>query len=264
MKILALIICVGFILLIFYGCNQEQEKNTESNIPLDIPGSWLIKEARVDISSQNILLSFSEEGTWVMKRGGDTVDFGIYEKNADLYIFTSERNGEKFTVNASAISNDIMDMKIKSDKGMKIEISALKPAGGLVPNAEAVPSRSEIQNLSEQNKCEQTEKMMKAISVALEAYATDWSSYPSCSFDSMKAILTPFYIKDLPLIDAWGNRWIYELFYDKNQPSWQRFRLISLGSDRMLSYTPTEETSTGDDIVIVDSAFIKRCSQERR
>lgn len=259
-----IILCFGIILSVFYGCNEEREKSTETAVQQEISGSWKIKEAKMDISSQNILLNISKEGTWVMKRGGDSVDFGTFEKKAGAYIFTSERNSEKFTVNVSSLGNDILDMKIKSDKGLNLEISGLKAEAGTVKKAETVPSRAEIQGLSTENKCEQTEKTMKQISTALEAYAVDWGFYPSGSFERMKEFLSPFYIKDLPVTDAWGNEWVFEIYYDKKDPSWPHTKILSIGKDGLLNYSSSDElSSSGDDVVMIDGYFIKKCSKGR-
>lgn len=263
MKKLFLFLYLGVFIFIISGCGGEQEEKAQSEIPKDISGTWTIKQATLDVSAQNIQLIILNDGSWQVKQGGDITEFGSYSKKGEVYHFVSEKSGEVFTVNAAAVGQDIVEMKVKSNMGTNIEINILKTTSPEARGNESAVFKSLIKDSSSAERCKQTERAMKSISTALEAYAVDWGAYPSGSFESLKSILSPAYIKEFPLEDGWGNRWIYEWFYDKSVSDWPHIKIISPGSDGRLSYSSENDTSAGDDIVIIDGRFIKRCSKEQ-
>ena len=260
MKKLITILFSGIIMLVFCGCNLDQEKRSEEKVQKDITGAWLIKEAKVDVASQNYFLIISKDGSWIMRQGGSAINFGTYTKKGDQYIFISEKDGEKFTVTAASVATDVVQLKVISNNGSKMELGGLKTGAGSSKNVE-------VANLAASNKCEQTEKDIKKISQALESYAVDYGEYPSDSFENLKAYLEPFYIPELPPVDGWGNIWFYYTFYVKNEPQ-QQYRLISFGSDGKPNPSVTDKTSSKTksahnyDIIILNSEFISRCRQE--
>jgi hypothetical protein len=254
-------LCLWIILLVFCGCNLYKGKNEKGEVQKEITGSWQIKEAKIDVSQQNYQLHISRDGSWIVKKGEEVINFGTYTKQGDKYIFNSDQNdGERFTATATTIITDVIQLKVILSDGSKMELGGSKTGIGSMKNIV-------LGDLIETKKCEQTEKDIKKISQALESYAVDYGEYPSDSFENLKAYLVPYYILELPPVDGWGNIWFYDAFYIKNEPQ-QQYRLISFGSDGKPSPAITDKTSSkaksahNYDIIILNGTFISRCGQE--
>jgi hypothetical protein len=254
-------LCFWIFLLVLCGCDLNKDKSEEGEIQKEIIGTWQIKEAKIDVSQQNYNLYVSNDGSWIMKKGEEVINFGTYTKRGNMYIFKSDQNyGERFTVTATAIKADIIQLKVISSDGSKMELGGSKTGNGTMQNIV-------LGDLIETKKCEQTEKDIKKISQALDSYAVDYGEYPSDSFENLKAYLEPFYIRELPPVDGWGNIWLYYTFYAKTEPR-QQYRLISFGSDGKPNPSITDKTSSKTksaynyDIVILNGEFISRCRQE--
>jgi len=254
-------LCLCTILPTFYSCDLHKDKSEEGKVQKEIMGAWRIKEAKIDVSQQNYQLHISRDGSWIVKKGEEIINFGKYVKQGDKYIFKSDQNdGERFTVTATTIIPDAIQLRVISNDGSMMELDGSKTGNGTMQNIV-------LGDLIETKKCEKTEKDIKKISQALESYAVDYGEYPSDSFENLKAYLEPFYILELPPVDGWGNIWLYYTFYTKTEPQ-QQYRLISFGSDGKPNPAITDKTFSNAksahnyDIIILNSEFISRCRQE--
>lgn len=106
---------------------------------------------------------------------------------------------------------------------------------------------------------------MRSLATAVEAYATDANRYPDVrSVDDLKPIITPTYIKILPVRDGWGNEFRYEAWrLETDQGAGlQHFAVGSPGRDRKFElpslrrYTRRETHNFDCDIVYTDGEFI--------
>lgn len=70
---------------------------------------------------------------------------------------------------------------------------------------------------------------MRTIATALEARATDESSYPDVSFDALEPLLVPVYLRALPKVDSWGTPFLYV-------GGGEHYRIVSAGADRRFEW----------------------------
>lgn len=96
------------------------------------------------------------------------------------------------------------------------------------------------------------------INLALESYITDFGYAPKVdSIIALKGKLEKFYIKTLPLKDAWGNPIIYKV--DKNNP--RNFYIASPGTDgkfkgfNQKGTWPFKDLNKGHDIIFKTDQF---------
>jgi hypothetical protein len=125
----------------------------------------------------------------------------------------------------------------------------------------------------EKIKYKETMGDMKSIGVALESYILDFGFAPKVdTFAELEKILVPYYIKTLPLVDAWGQPFIYvhgqHPIARLNDPkikskignAFQDFFFIgSGGSDGRFKGFEQEGFYTdlnGQDIILVNQALI--------
>jgi hypothetical protein len=110
-----------------------------------------------------------------------------------------------------------------------------------------------------------TLKDIRTVATALEAYATDEEEYPAdSSYDSLKTLLEPTYVKVLPQKDGWGNSFVVVVSSDR-----QHYRIVSPGADgtfewdsktiRPIAPDASEKLTEHleDDIVYGDGQFIQ-------
>jgi uncharacterized protein len=109
---------------------------------------------------------------------------------------------------------------------------------------------------------------MRTIAVALEAYATDHDAYPLGDFASLKAVLEPTYIRELPKTDVWGHDYAYVVSSDRT-----RYRIVSAGGDSIFEWDSrriTDEESPDelrisqkleDDLIFADGMFVQVSAQ---
>jgi general secretion pathway protein G len=79
---------------------------------------------------------------------------------------------------------------------------------------------------------------MKSVGTALEVYTTDNSMVPNEDLANLNTAtyFVPFYIKVLPLVDAWGTAWAYER---GTSPS-DQYSITSWGRDKLVASPATE------------------------
>jgi len=101
-------------------------------------------------------------------------------------------------------------------------------------------------------------KAMYTIGLALKNYIEDYSKAPQVdSIKKLSILLQPFYIKTLPLADAWENEFLYKV--DPGNPA--KYWIGSRGSDgkfQGFDQTGTWEFKTGEkgqDIVLSNGNF---------
>lgn len=107
---------------------------------------------------------------------------------------------------------------------------------------------------------------MKTLGSAIEAYLTDWAFVPQVnSVEELGTLniqmevagsaekshrFVPFYIKELPQRDAWGQSYIYAHgFFGDEEFSEDKYMIISKGPDRA--------RGTTDDISFIDGEFVE-------
>jgi hypothetical protein len=109
---------------------------------------------------------------------------------------------------------------------------------------------------------------LRWVATALEAYQTDQEgeTYPAGDYESLKAILTPQYLKDFPEKDIWGHAYAYVVSEDR-----KHYRLVSAGADtnfewdsrRIVAAKPGETVVTTyrerleDDLIYQDGSFVQ-------
>jgi len=101
---------------------------------------------------------------------------------------------------------------------------------------------------------------MRSIGTAVEAYSTDFNTYPQASnMDELAKLLEPVYIKEMPRKDGWRYPFRYEVVGKGKDSSyyigssgrggaWQKAHLAE--------YTKHQNQSTSDDIVWHNGEFI--------
>jgi len=102
---------------------------------------------------------------------------------------------------------------------------------------------------------------MKAIGVAIESYMTDYYYAPvAATINDLKPMLEPFYIKVLPLKDAWGNDFLY--IHGEGDTK-DIYSIASPGKDGVFNgweqrgyYDTTDTTTFSDDIIFSNGTFV--------
>jgi type II secretion system protein G len=109
---------------------------------------------------------------------------------------------------------------------------------------------------------------MKTLATGIEAYATDHNFYPAAAglslpsglelptatFGSAAGLLSPTYIRVIPLVDGWNS-----FFHYGTNPPRTDFALRSSGADGVLETAPVGGGTTdfNADIILVDGAFVQ-------
>lgn len=107
---------------------------------------------------------------------------------------------------------------------------------------------------------------LRSIGTAIEAHRIDRGSYPATdgyvAVATIRARVEPFYIRSLPLADAWGNTLLY-------RSDGQSYRIVSNGWDGKAD-RPYDEVVAGtttqmfaSDIVFGDGEFLQRPEGEQ-
>lgn len=102
---------------------------------------------------------------------------------------------------------------------------------------------------------------MKSAAIAIESYITDHNKAPEAtSFAELNSILSPFYIKVLPLKDAWGNDFHY---YHGTGDKKNEYAIGSGGKDGVFngwdqsgSYIVTTVHGFDNDIIFANGQFV--------
>lgn len=128
-------------------------------------------------------------------------------------------------------------------------------AAGVV-GAIAIPN---LTTAAQKGKQKATMGDMKSISVAIESYVTDnYEIPPGESLAEMQEKLSPFYIKTLPLKDAWGFD-----FHIKRGANKDAYFIGSGGKDGVFNgwnqtgfYYVTQTSGFNNDIILADGMFV--------
>jgi len=103
---------------------------------------------------------------------------------------------------------------------------------------------------------------IRSIATACEAYATDNNRYPkAATVEELQTVLTPTYIKTLPLKDGWTHDLRYEAW--SRQGEYDSYAVGSAGKDglweheTLQEYTPGSTTAFDCDIVYSLGSFIE-------
>ena len=123
----------------------------------------------------------------------------------------------------------------------------------------AIPNLLTAQNRSKQKR---TMADVRSLATAIEAYATDKNQYPNAdSVEALRPLITPTYIRELPVVDGWGRILRYEAWSDKNELD--HYAIGSSGKDMMFEHESLREyeqgaTSNFDcDIVYSNGNFVQ-------
>jgi type II secretory pathway pseudopilin PulG len=108
---------------------------------------------------------------------------------------------------------------------------------------------------------------MYTIGKALKYYIKDYNQAPKTnSIKELSKILQPFYIKTLPLADAWENELLYKV--DPGEPG--KYWVVSPGSDGKFEGFDQEGTwkfekeEKGQDIILADGDFTYKPDLEEK
>lgn len=143
---------------------------------------------------------------------------------------------------------------------MGVETLLLMPAmvtTGMVA-AIAIPN---IMAATSKGKQKATMGDLKSIATAIESYIVDNNKAPvGNSVAELKLLLEPFYIRQLPLKDAWGNDFLYTYGTGKNKVS---YAVASPGKDGIFNgweqrgeYLMAGDLDFNNDIIIADMTFV--------
>lgn len=123
----------------------------------------------------------------------------------------------------------------------------------------AIPN---LLNAIQRGKQVRTMADMRAIGTAIEAYAEDNKVLPAVdSMSKLGEILSPKYIRQLPIYDAWQQEFRYVVSDPTSET--RRYIVISSGKDGVLDhadpqlYTPTPVQSFNNDLVFSGGEFIR-------
>lgn len=110
-----------------------------------------------------------------------------------------------------------------------------------------------------------------AVATAAEAYATDTNRYPNVSsYEQLRDVLSPTYIKELPEKDAWGVPYSYNVSSDG-----QHYRFASAGADGRFDWNSRQVHEDDElemkemddldaDIIFQDGLFLQLPSEKER
>lgn len=102
---------------------------------------------------------------------------------------------------------------------------------------------------------------LRSISNAIESYITDYEFPPEAkSITDLKSKLEPFYIKSLPLQDAWGNDFLYIHGQDRKK---ENYAIASPGKDGIFNgwnqqgfYPGNTPDAINNDIIFVNGSLV--------
>jgi general secretion pathway protein G len=118
--------------------------------------------------------------------------------------------------------------------------------------AVAIPN---LLNAVDKSKQKRSMSDMRTISSAVESYAVDTAAYPLgiTTWNGMKAIINPYFIKDPPDNDGWSNPW-----EASTTASGSDYTLVCLGKDNAASARGGGMTTDFDcDIVFANGRFFQ-------
>ncbi|MBV8517517.1 MAG: type II secretion system protein GspG [Acidobacteria bacterium] len=105
---------------------------------------------------------------------------------------------------------------------------------------------------------------MRALAIAVEAYATDHNVYPRAEdLTSLQSVLTPTYVKAMPKTDAWDHPLRYQCW---PEPQCQTYSVGSAGKDGRWEHESLQDydarsggatTKFDCDIVFTNGSFVQ-------
>ncbi|MEA2166228.1 MAG: Type secretion system protein [Thermoanaerobaculia bacterium] len=137
----------------------------------------------------------------------------------------------------------------------------------LSKEANAIATEMAAEEEAKKPEDERTMRDLRSVATAIEAYSTDENHYPKVmSYDALKPVLSPTYIRDLPEKDAWGTPYRYAVSNDG-----AHYRLVSAGADHQFeggsdmialfdekNRPPAIHSASADrDIIYQDGAFMQ-------
>jgi type II secretory pathway pseudopilin PulG len=125
----------------------------------------------------------------------------------------------------------------------------------------AIPNMTMAKNRASQKR---TMADLRSIATACEAYATDKNQYPNAtSVEGLRPLLSPTYMRDVPLKDGWGTDFRYEAWSRANELD--SYAVGSAGKDKKFDHdvlheygeTPSSTTQFDCDIVFSNGNFVQ-------
>ena len=110
-------------------------------------------------------------------------------------------------------------------------------------------------NALDKSKQKRSMSDLRTIGAAVEAYATDTTTYPHAitTWAALKAIVNPYYFKSPPDADGWGTVWDAA-----STASGSDYTVASTGKDGTVGTRPGGQTSNFNcDIVYADGRFFQ-------
>jgi general secretion pathway protein G len=114
----------------------------------------------------------------------------------------------------------------------------------------------------ERAKQKRTMADVRSVATAVEAYATDHNHYPNATdMESLRPLLTPTYMRELPARDAWLHEFRYAAWSRANELD--SYAVGSAGKDGVWQYDKVEEYTQGSthsfdcDIVFSNGNFVQ-------
>jgi Flp pilus assembly protein TadD len=106
---------------------------------------------------------------------------------------------------------------------------------------------------------------MRTLAMAVEAFATDYNGYPEAgSMEELGRLITPTYIRTLPVKDGWGTEFRYLAWKEDPSDEWaQNYRIASAGKERKFEFMDLRRYSKREthhfdcDIVFGQGEFIQ-------
>jgi hypothetical protein len=150
-----------------------------------------------------------------------------------------------------------VEMKFsKGDESWQIDAVKLPDVQWMTKNEVIERINTELATAIEMGKIKATMIDMKAIGSCIEDYILDFYKSPEAeSFAELEKLLSPFYIKVLPLTDAWGNPFHY---YHGTGDDKDNYAIGSGGSDGKFDGFDQKGTYTdiyGKDIIFSNGKF---------
>jgi|ERR1051325_1424854 type II secretory pathway pseudopilin PulG len=115
---------------------------------------------------------------------------------------------------------------------------------------------------TQRSKQKRTMADVRSISTAVEAYATDKNQYPNAtSMETLRPLLAPTYIRDVPSMDGWGHALRYEAWSRANELD--SYAVGSAGKDGVWEHDNLRDYTQGPtqpfdcDIVYSNGNFVQ-------
>lgn len=248
MKQLTLAILVVLISLALINCGAETltPEKAKQTIDKEVDGlvQKVVETQKGEISEED--MKKMNEKVAEIKQAIKVMEIKQEEKD---FIAKVEITAWKEPVN--------VEMKFsKGDEGWQIDAVKLPEVQWMTRKEVIEKINAKLAAASKMGKIKATIGDMKTIGTALESYITDYYKAPEVeSFAELKKILEPFYIKTLPLTDAWGNPFHY---YHGTGESQDAYAVGSGGSDGKFEGFEQKGTYTdtkGKDIIFSNGEF---------